>query len=238
MIPSHVLPAVMMIAAIGLLPASAQAHAEDDPVLVKLMLDELERRDGGSDKEDSWDAEAWIGKDLKKLWFKSEGERSSGKTEHAELQLLYSKAVATYWDFQFGLRYDFEPSPTRTWAAIGFQGLAPYFFEIDAALFVGDSGLTALRFEAEYEILLTQRLVLTPEIETNLYGRDDPEAGIGSGLSEIEAGLRLRYEIRREFAPYIGVNWSKTYGESADFARASGERTSDAQFTIGLRAWF
>ena len=154
------------------------------------------------------------------------------------MQFLFSKAVASYWDFQIGVRLDSRPSPDRTWAAIGFQGLAPYFFEIDTALFIGESGRTALRLEAEYQLLFTQRLILTPEIETNFFGQNDPQIGVGSGLSEVEAGLRLRYEIRREFAPYIGVNWSRVFGKTADFARAAGQSTSDTQLTIGLRAWF
>jgi copper resistance protein B len=221
-----------------LLASEVRADAEDDPILAKLMLNQLESRGVGSHSVDSRDAEAWTGKHLTKLWMKSEGERAFGRTEDAELQFLYSRAMATYWDFQLGVRHDFQPSPSRTWAAIGFKGLAPYFFEIDAALFIGDSGRTALRFEAEYELLLTQRLVLTPEIEANLHGKDDPAIGIGSGLSDIEAGLRLRFEIRREFAPYIGVNWSRLFGNTADFAITDGESTSDTQFTIGLRAWF
>ncbi len=122
--------------------------------------------------------------------------------------------------------------------AIGFKGLAPYFFDIDAAAFIGESGRVALRFEAEYELLITQRLILTPDIEINLYGQNDPEVGIGSGLSDIEAGLRLRYEIRRQFAPYIGVNWTRLFGNTADFARIAGEKSSETQLVIGLRAWF
>ena len=228
----------MIIVCVGLLPETAYADASDDPVLLKLMLDQLEKRGSGSDSEDSWDAQAWIGKDLTKLWFKADGDRASGMTQNAELQLLYSKAVASYWDFQVGVRHDFEPSPGRSWMAVGLNGLAPYFFEIDAALFVGESGHTAFRFEAEYEILLTQRLILTPEIETNFYGKNDPQIGIGSGLSDVEAGLRLRYEFRREFAPYFGINWTQSFGKTADFVRAAGLITSDTQLIIGLQAWF
>lgn len=230
--------AMVLSLCIAMSPATVSADMEDDPLLLNVMVDELETRGSGSDREDAWNAQGWLGRDLSKIWMKTDGERAFGRTEDAELQLLYGKAVVTYWDFQLGVRHDVEPAPSRTWAAIGFQGLAPYFFEIDAALFVGNSGRTALRFEAEYELLLTQRLILTPEIEANFYGKDDPAIGIGSGLSDTEAGLRLRYEIRREFAPYIGVNWSRVYGETADFVRANGERRSDAQFTIGLRAWF
>jgi len=151
---------------------------------------------------------------------------------------LYSQAVATYWDFQLGLRKDFKPTPDRSWVVIGFQGLAPYFFEVDTALFVGESGRTALRFEVEYELLFTQRLILTPDIEINFYGQSDEDNGVGSGLSEVEVGLRLRYEIRREFAPYVGVNWFKQYGNTADFAKNSGENVDDAQWVLGVRAWF
>ena len=228
----------LMMLWVTLLPASARADAGDDPILVKLMLDQLETRDSGSGSDGAWDAQAWIGRDLTKIWVKTEGERKFGNTEAAEMQFLFSKAVASYWEFQIGVRLDSRPSPDRTWAAIGFQGLAPYFFEIDTALFIGESGRTALRLEAEYQLLFTQRLILTPEIETNFFGQNDPQIGVGSGLSEVEAGLRLRYEIRREFAPYIGVNWSRVFGKTADFARAAGQSTSDTQLTIGLRAWF
>ena len=217
---------------------NAIASAEDDPLLLTVIFDQVETRDATGGDTFSWDAEGWLGKDLDKFWFKTEGERMAGNTDDAELQFLYSKAIARYWDFQLGVRYDFEPSPSRSWAAIGVKGLAPYFFDIDAALFIGDSGRTALRFEAEYELLLTQRLILTPDIEMNLYGKNDPNIGIGSGLSDIEAGLRLRYEIRREFAPYIGVNWSRLFGNTADFARIAGESTSATELVIGLRVWF
>ena len=217
---------------------NARADMEDDPVLLTVILDQIETRDAGGDNTLSWDGQGWFGKDLRKLWFKTEGERASGSTNEAELQFLYSKAIASYWEFQVGVRHDFEPSPNQSWAVIGVQGLAPYFFETDVALFIGDSGRTALRFESEYELLLTQRLILTPEIEVNFYGQDDVDIGIGSGLSDLEVGLRLRYEIRREFAPYIGVNWSKQFGNTKDLARIAGESTSETQLVIGLRVWF
>ncbi len=221
----------------ALIAGAAHAGMKDDPLLLKGMIDELEWRDNGDDPV-IWDAQLWIGKDLNKLWLKSEGERSDGDTEEAELQLLYSRAVAPFWDLQAGWRSDLEPGPERQWLAVGFQGLAPYLFEIDTTLFIGESGRTALRLEAEYELLFTQRLILAPEIEANLYGHNDVDTGAGSGLSDVEAGLRLRYEIVREFAPYIGINWEKRFGNSADFARAAGEDSSDSQWVIGIRAWF
>ncbi len=236
----HNFASAAILAAVIFLSVSddARAEAADDPLLLTVILDQLEMRDVGGDNALSWDGQGWLGRDLRKIWLKTDGERTAGNTEEAELQFLYSKAVARYWDIQVGVRHDFEPSPSRSWAAIGFKGLAPYFFDIDAAAFIGEAGRTALRFEAEYELLLTQRLILTPDIEINLYGQNDPDVGIGSGLSEIEAGLRLRYEIRREFAPYVGVNWSRMFGSTADFAKIAGRDTSEAQLVIGLRTWF
>lgn len=217
---------------------SVLAGGKDDPLLTKVLIDQLEVRD--ADDTNPWvlDGQAWVGKDLQKLWFKAEVERVDSEIEEAELQALYSQAIAPFWDVQFGLRQDFQPTPSRSWGVIGLQGLAPYFFEVDTALFIGESGRTAFRLEAEYELLFTQRLILTPEIEVNLYGQNDIDLGIGSGLSDIEAGLRLRYEIRREFAPYIGVNWNKSFGNTAKFARNEGNDTNDFQWVIGLRTWF
>jgi copper resistance protein B len=214
------------------------ASAEDDPLLFKAMVDQLEVRLTSGDNPLAWDAEAWLGKDLNKLWLKTEGERVDGKNEEVEFQLLYSRAIAAYWDFQAGWRGDLRPHPERNWLAVGFKGLAPYFFAVDTAIFVGESGRTAARIDLEYEILFTQRLILTPEFETNLYGKKDAERGIGSGLSDMELGLRLRYEIRREFAPYVGLNWWKKFGDTADFAEAAGQDKDDLQITLGLRAWF
>ena len=221
-----------------LLSNIASASMEDDPLLAMVMFEQLEWREQSPDNALVWDADAWLGRDLNKLWLKSEGEFSDGDTEELELQLLFSRAIATYWDIQAGWRGDLEPGPGRNWFALGVQGLAPYFFEVDAALFVSSSGRTAARFEAGYDILLTQRLILTPDFELNFYSKDDEKAGTGSGLSDMELGARLRYEIRREIAPYLGVNWWKKFGDTRDFARAAGEESDDLQVVVGLRIWF
>lgn len=210
----------------------------DDPVLTMLLIDQFEIRTGDGSSPVAWDAEAWIGKDLNKLWLKTDGEYREDQAEDVELQILYSRAIAPYWDLQVGWRGDLNPSPERHWLAVDMKGLAPYFFDIDAALFIGDSGRTAARLKAEYELMLTQRLILVPKIELNLYGKDDPATRTGSGLADIEAGLRLRYEIRREFAPYIGLNWTHLYGETADYVREQGEDTDDFRFVLGVHAWF
>ncbi len=220
--------------------AAGNAHGGmiDDPLLTKVMLNQLELRTTNGDTPLAWDAEAWIGKDLNKLWLKTDGEYVDDQTEDIELQALYSRAIATYWDLQVGWRGDLQPTPERNWLAFGVKGLAPYFFEIDAAAFIGESGRTAARFSADYEFLITQRWILMPEIKLNLYGKDDPDTGIGSGLSDIEMGLRLRFEIRREFAPYAGINWIHLYGDTADYAREEGGDTDQFKFIFGIRSWF
>ncbi len=219
---------------------SAQAHAmsEDDPLLTMVNIEKLEVQDADEHDPVVLDAYGWIGKDLNKLWIKTEIERVQGETEEAELQLLYSRAIYAFWDVQLGWRRDIKPKPERDWLAIGLQGLAPYYFETDLALFIGEDSRWALRLDAEYEYMFTQRLVLSPEIELNAYGKDDIETGTGKGLSDMSAGLRLRYEIRREFAPYIGINWSKQFGDTADYTEAAGEESSDTRLVVGIRAWF
>ena len=210
---------------------------EDDPLLTKFKLELLEVHDTDDESPVTWEAEAWVGKDINKLWFKTEGERVNGETEEFELQALYSRAIDPYWDFQVGLRRDFKPE-SRNWAVAGFKGLAPYHFETDAAVFIGESGRSAFRLQSEYELMLTQKLVLSPEIELNLHGKSDPELGIGSGLSDGSLGLRLRYEVTRQFAPYIGVEYSSKFGKTADFARDENEDVSDTQLLFGISAWF
>ncbi|MEH6443567.1 MAG: copper resistance protein B [Oceanospirillaceae bacterium] len=213
------------------------AGAKDDPLLTMVNIDQFEQRYGDEDPF-VFEGQAWVGYDLEKVLLKAEGERVNGENESAELQLLYSKAISPFWNIQLGARRDFKPEPSRNWGVIGFQGLAPYNIEIDTALFIGQSGSTSLRIEAEYELMLTQRLVLRPEIELNFFGKTDAKTQTGSGLANSEVGLRLAYEVRREFAPYIGVNWERKYGATADFAQDNGESSSDTQFVIGFSAWF
>jgi len=216
----------------------ANAAMEDDPILAKIMINELEVRATDGPNPLIWDAQMWIGQDLNKLWLKTEGEYVDDELEEAEFQALYSRAIAPYWDLQIGWRHDFRPKPGRDWFVLGIEGLAPYYFEIDAALFVGESGQISASLEAEYEIMLTQQWVLSPEIALTVYSKDDEEHGIGSGLSSMDLGIGLRYEIKREFAPYIGVNWSKQFGQTADYTREHGEDSSDVQFVAGIRIWF
>lgn len=211
----------------------------DDARHGMLLLDQLEvahSRNGGNAAV--IDGEAWHGGDLDKLWLKFEGEHAGDRWQDLRTEALWDHAVATYWSTQLGARHDFGEGPGRTWAAFGMQGLAPYWFETEATFYVGQSGRTAARVQVEYDELLTQRLILQPRIEVNLYGKDDPQRGIGSGLSDAAVSVRLRYEIRREFAPYVGVVWRQQFGSTAGFARARGEHTDDLQFVAGFRIWF
>lgn len=186
-----------------------------------------------------WDGEAWIGGDINRLTLKSEGEGAFGRrVESAEVQALYSRAVDPYWNLQAGVRQDLGRGPRRTYATIGVEGLAPYWFETEAALFLSNKGDLLARIEGYYDQRLTQSLVLQPRAELNLAAQDIPENGIGAGLSDIELGLRLRYERTREFAPYLGVSWERALGDTADYARASGEDTGGFSFVMGVRTWF
>jgi len=226
------------VAGIALYSSLAFAMGNDDPLLTKVMVDKAEFRKTSGHDHFAWEADAWVGFDVDKLWLKTEGENSEDRIEEAELQLLYSRAITTNWDFQLGWRGEFRPEPERNWLAIGFRGLAPYHFDIDVAAFIGDEGRTSARLDAEYEILFTQRLILSPELEIDWYGKDDAKRFIASGFSSVELGLRLRYEIRREIAPYVGINWWGKLGDTKKLNQAAGNETSDLEFVIGLRMWF
>ncbi|MCL4672744.1 MAG: copper resistance protein B, partial [Sphingomonadaceae bacterium] len=203
-----------------------------------VMVERLEARLGEGHDGWLWDAQAWYGGDIDKVWFKTEGEGElSGPVEDAEVQLLWSHAIGPFWDLQAGARLDLEPE-ARSHLVLGAQGLAPYMVHVDAAAFVSDRGDLTGRVETEYDQKLTQRLILQPRIEVELAAQDIPERGIGAGLTKIEPGLRLRYEIEREFAPYIGVEYEAKLGQTADLARVAGEDPDAFKLLIGVRAWF
>lgn len=184
------------------------------------------------------DLQGWYGDTYNRFTAKFEGEIEDDRLEESQTELLWTRALNAYFDTQLGLRLDqYDEGPGRQWLALGIQGLAPYWFELDATAYLGENGRTALSVEAEYELLLTQRLVLQPRVELNVYGKDDPQNGLGEGLSDIAAGLRLRYEISRQFAPYVGIEWTGTFGDTKDFARAAGKATRDTQVVAGIRFW-
>jgi len=211
----------------------------DEQNFAALLVDRFEAVRNDGDTRGLYDLQAWYGRTYDRVVLKAEGEINNGKLEEADTELLWSHAVATFWDAQLGFRYDSRnEGPDRSWLAFGFQGLAPYWFELDITAYLGESGRSALGFEAEYELLFTQKLILQPRLEANVYGKDDPERARGSGLSDITAGLRLRYEIRREFAPYVGIEWAGRFGGTADYVRAAGESTDETRVVAGVRFWF
>lgn len=205
----------------------------------KVMLSTAEVRPTSGDDAYAWEGEAWYGGDIHRLVVKSEGEGVFGGDLHeAELQGLYSRAIGPYFDLQAGVRHDFKPGPSRTYATIGFEGLAPYWFELEGAAFLSEKGDLSARLEGSYDLRLTQKLILEPRAEVNLSAQDVRELGLGSGVTDAELGLRLRYEIAREFAPYVGVVHTRKFGDTADLARASGEDARETSLVVGIRAWF
>lgn len=214
-------------------------HEHGDLNQYMIMGDRLEWQDTGDDGTILWNVKAWYGGDINKLYIKSEGEFSLGEDEFedAEVQALWSRAVSPFWDLQAGVRYDLEPTG-RTHAVLGIQGLAPYWFEVNAASFLSTDGDLSVRVEVEYDLRFTQRLTLQPRAEVEFSAQDIPELAIGSGLTGTDLGLRLHYEVRREFAPYIGVEWQKNYGDTADFVRGSGGDPDKVLGVIGVRTWF
>jgi copper resistance protein B len=210
----------------------------DQAIFAHAIFNQLEGRWNGSNPEFRWDGQGWIGTYYDKLWIKSEGTLSKGAVDDGQQQFLYSRAVTTYFDLQGGLRSDIDSRPARNWAAFGIQGLAPYFFDLEVTGFVSSEGHLAAKLEASYDLLLTQRLILQPQIELNLYSKADPARLVGAGFSDIDTGLRLRYELDRKFAPYIGIVYQGKFGQTANFGRQAGESTGDFRFAFGVRVWF
>lgn len=217
-----------------LLTLSASALAETRYGFVQ--AERLEYREAFDDT--LWDVQARYGGDYHRFWFKSEGVIHDGNVDHAEVQALYSRAWLPFFDLQFGIRLSEIDDGDVVSAVAGVQGMLPYRFEVDAALFLSEDGDLSARAEAERDLLLTQQLVLQPRAELSLAFQDVPEIGVGSGISELSIGLRLRYEFTRKFAPYVGIEWHRSFGDTADFARLVGEDTSETSLTAGVRFWF
>lgn len=220
-------------------PGVSRLTLADEHTFASLRGETLERRFSRKGEDSTaYDFQAWYGNAYNKAVLKAEGNLAKGKLEESRTELLWSRAVSTYWDTQLGLRFDNGVGPSRQWLAFGVQGLAPYWFELEATGYVGNGGKTALRLNASYELLVTQRLILQPRAELQFYGKDDPERHIGRGLAEASAGLRLRYEFSRQLAPYIGVERAGSFGRTADLVRAEGGRTQQTRWVAGLRFWF
>jgi copper resistance protein B len=202
-----------------------------------LWLDQLEWRTVDQPKAAAWQGEGWYGGDYNKAWVRTEGESYSGRSEAARAELFWDHVVARWWNLQVGGRQDFGAGPARSWAALGLRGRASQGFDVEATVYAGAASRTAARLKIQYELLFTQRLVLQPEMEMNLYGRADPARDIDAGVADFEVGLRLRYELRREFAPYAGVVWARHYGATADFPRGGSADPNELRLAVGLRVW-
>lgn len=211
----------------------------DDPLLAKLQLDNLENafNNNGANSQ-LWDGRFWIGHNLNKLWVRSEGSRSKGRIEEGDVEALWGHAISPFWNLMAGVRHDFGAGPNRNWAAFGFQGIAPYEFDFEATAYAGPSGRSAFRIKAAQDWLLTQKLILTPQLDMNAYGRADPQRSLGAGVSDASLIFRLRYEFSRKFAPYIGYGWVRKFGATGDMARSAGQAVSDQQILLGVRLWF
>jgi copper resistance protein B len=220
------------------LPDGNKLTLADEHAFGSLLADQFEAVRTDGDTSAAYELQGWYGRTYDRLVLKAKGEYDAGQFHEARTELLWDHAVAAFWGAQLGLRHDGGEGPNRRWLAFGVQGLAPYWFELYLAGYLGESGRTALRLEAKYELLFTQRLVLQPKLEMDFYGKADPERDLGSGLAETKAALRLRYEWRREFAPYIGVEWLRRYGGTKALARAQGQDDSQTRYLAGLRFWF
>jgi len=220
------------------LPGPRQLRLSDEHSYGSLLLNRLERVYTSNGNSTAYDAQAWFGRDYDWLVINAEGDVAQGKLQDARTELLWGHAIASFWNTQLGVRNDGGVGPNRNWLAFGVQGLAPYWFEVNATAYAGNNGKTALRLGAEYDLLITQKLILKPRAEINVYGKNDPARDIGSGLSDAVAGLRLRYEVTRQFAPYAGIEWARKFGDTANFARAAGAKTSETRWVAGVRMWF
>jgi copper resistance protein B len=220
--------------------ASWQPPVMDNPIIGHVLFNQLEGRTNGPDNEFRWDGEGWIGTDMNRLWFKSEGFLERGRASDGDTEALYDRPIPflRYFDAQAGVRYDLDSNRGRTWGAIGIQGLAPYFFEFAPTFYFSDRGRFAAKVTGSYDLLITQRLIVQPEFEVNFYTKKDPGRGIGSGPSDLDTGLRLRYEITRKFAPYVGFAYTQTFADTAAFTREEGGIVHDPRFVFGARVWY
>lgn len=209
----------------------------DDAYQHRIFIENIEgvngNRNGGA-----WDVQGWYGGDFNKLWVKSQGQTLADRTSDSKVEALWAHAILPFWDTQVGMRYDFSGGPSREWLAFGVQGISPYWFDIEATGYVSDAGRTAARLKAEYNLYLTQRLILKPETEFNAYGKADPERNIGAGLSDGQFELRLRYEFTRAFAPYVGFVWDRKFGATATAVRRERESAIDHRWVAGLQFFF
>lgn len=220
-------------------PADADGHAvHDNGLHFMVLVDDLEWHVSEPGVGAFWQTNTWVGGDINRIWIRTQGDVEGGDLEDAEAHLMLGRNFSRWWSLVGGVRQDFTPGPGRTWAAVGLQGLAPQRFQVEATVYLGESARTAARVEVEYDWRFTDRLIMQPQVEVNVMGKGDPERRIGVGLNALQFGVRLRYEIQRELAPYVGLVWNRKMFGTADLARAAGHGTGGWRFVSGLRFWF
>lgn len=226
------------------LPPGWMPPVHDRTMNSLVLFEKFEFRTGQAEDAAVIDAQGWVGGDYNRLWWKAEGEqeRRSPKTGEFEVQALYGRLIHPYWDMLAGVRFDRRYSgpdrDTRTHLALGLQGTAPYWFEVEPTLFLSDEGDVTFKVEVAYEQLITQRLVIEPRMDLAAAFQEDRHHNSDTGFTDVEFGLRLRYEFNRQFAPYIGVTWTRALGETAGMRRRAGENVSVSAVVFGLRSWF
>jgi copper resistance protein B len=236
--PKEPIPPVTDADRAAAFPADMHGHAVHDTKFnYQVLFDQLEWQ-GDDSGGFTFENTSWFGGDVNRLWIRADAESKDGDVENASVDALWGRSFSRWWDFVLGMRQDFRPGDPQAWAAVGVQGLAPQWFEIEATAYVGAEGRTRAEFEVEYDLSLTQRLKLQPLVELDMYGKDDPERGISAGFSSLEAGFRVRYEVRREFAPYLGITWDRKLFGTADLARDRGDDASHVAIAFGVRTWF
>jgi copper resistance protein B len=213
-------------------------HPVSNPIRSFVLVERLEFQSSKEGGDAGVNALAWIGRERNRLWLRAEGSSDGGRTDEAQAHVLWGRQFARWWDLVAGIRQDFQPGDAQTWAAVGVQGLSPYWFEIELTGYAGAEGRTQARIDLDYELRLTNRWILQPRIDVSLAGKSDPERQLDAGLTMTDIGLRLRYELRRELAPYLGVMWRRKWQGTADLAEEAGESTGGPRVVAGLRAWW
>jgi copper resistance protein B len=229
---------ILLFGLLTIFSSTTYTMSKSDPVIVSVGVDRLEIRDPGGDNAIYFEGSASIGQDAYHFVVNAEIEREHGITDESEIQVLYGVPISTYWDIYAGIRKDIKPDPNRTWGMLSIAGLAPGFIEIEASLFIGESGRTGLRIEAEHEFALTNYWTFVPGVVINVSGQNDEAMDVGSGLSEIEASLLFSYGRHPQWSPYIGLQWGEVFGETADYVEEEGEDVSDSVFVMGVSVTF
>lgn len=239
LLPREPIPPVTEADRAAAFPVLSHAGMDHGPATYwRVKFNRFEAWDGGEASGQAWEGSASFGGDVQRVWLRSSGEREAGRTTSSNVELRYARAVTRWWDVVAGVRQDFRPADARTRAMVGMQGIAPYLFEVSAVAYVGDDGDLAATLEAEYDLRFSNRLILQPMLEVALNAKDDPVRGTGSGLSKAEAGLRLRYEVTRRFAPYVGIAHERSFGRTAGYHAAEGEASRETRVVAGVRFWF